>query len=129
MKKTVKTQSWKNVVSKITFDSTGLVPAIVQDHKNGRVLMVAYMNKEALRLTLQTRKATYWSRSRRTLWVKGETSGHVQRVKEIFIDCDADTVLLKVDQRVAACHEGYRSCFFRKLKGKKFVIMERKIEE
>jgi len=95
----------------------GLVPAIVQDHASGRVLMLAYMNPEAWEATLATGKATYFSRSRQTLWVKGETSGHLQLVKEIYIDCDNDTVLLKVEQLGgAACHKGYQSCFYREIK-------------
>jgi len=94
----------------------GLIPAIVQDAASGEVLMLAFMNKEAWDQTLATREAHYFSRSRQTLWHKGDTSGHVQRVKEIRLDCDADTVLLKVEQvGGAACHEGYASCFFRRL--------------
>jgi|UniRef100_A0A7V6DNP6 phosphoribosyl-AMP cyclohydrolase len=104
---------------KITPDFTklgGLIPAIVQDYATGAVLMLAFMNEEAWNLTLSTREAHYYSRSRRTLWHKGGTSGHVQKVKEILLDCDADTVLLKVEQvGNAACHEGYASCFFRRL--------------
>ncbi len=93
----------------------GLIPAIAQDCVSGQVLMLAYMNEEAWNMTLKTREAHYFSRSRQTLWHKGGTSGHVQRVKEIFLDCDADTVLLKVEQvGGAACHEGYASCFFRR---------------
>ena len=94
----------------------GLVPTIVQDFHTGEVLMLAFMNEEAWRETLRTGLATYWSRTRQELWVKGKTSGNVQRVKEIRIDCDDDTVLLKVDQvGGAACHTGYRSCFFKKV--------------
>jgi phosphoribosyl-AMP cyclohydrolase len=94
----------------------GLVPAIVQDNETGEILMLAYMNQEALNATLSTGKATYYSRSRQTLWVKGETSGNVQLVKEIRIDCDADTVLIKVEQLGgAACHTGHRSCFYKKV--------------
>jgi len=98
------------------FEKTnGLVPAIVQDAVSGDVLMLAYMNREAWEHTCRTGKATFFSRSRNKLWVKGETSGHVQEIEEIRLDCDADTVLLKVRQRGgAACHEGYRSCFFRR---------------
>jgi len=117
------------ILSALRFDSKGLIPAIVQDYKNKQVLMVAYMNKKALVKTLDTGRAHYWSRSRKKLWMKGGTSGHIQRVKEIAIDCDSDSVLLKVDQKVAACHEGYRSCFFRRLKGGKLVISERKVKE
>jgi phosphoribosyl-AMP cyclohydrolase len=105
--------------AKITprFDKLGgLLPAIVQDSATGAVLMLAFMNEEAWDLTLKTREAHYFSRSRQTIWHKGDTSGHVQRVKEILLDCDADTVLLKVEQvGGAACHEGYASCFFRRL--------------
>ena len=96
----------------------GLVPVIVQDAADGAVLMLAYMNELAFRRTLETGKATYWSRSRNELWVKGESSGNVQEVEELLIDCDDDTVLLRVRQRGgAACHLGYRSCFFRKADG------------
>ncbi|MFC1882620.1 phosphoribosyl-AMP cyclohydrolase [Thermodesulfobacteriota bacterium] len=96
--------------------SGGLVPAIVQDNETGEILMLAYMNQEALNATLSTGKATYYSRSRQTLWVKGETSGNVQLVKEIRIDCDDDTVLIKVEQLGgAACHTGHRSCFYKKV--------------
>jgi phosphoribosyl-AMP cyclohydrolase len=101
----------------------GLIPAIVQDHKTGDVLMLAYMNREAWLKTLETEKATYWSRSRNSLWIKGETSGHYQVVKEITIDCDADTILLKVQQTGAACHTGYRSCFYRKITAGSFEIV------
>lgn len=104
----------------------GLVPVIVQDHETGEVLMLAYMNQRAWLKTLETGKATYWSRSRNELWVKGETSGHVQIVKEILVDCDADTLLLKVQQvGGAACHTGYRSCFYtRVIEGGKEIIGE-----
>lgn len=94
----------------------GLLPTIAQDADTGEVLMFAYMNREAWERTQATGTATYFSRSRNRLWIKGETSGHVQQVVEIRIDCDLDTVLLKVRQRGAACHEGYRSCFFRRLR-------------
>ena len=94
----------------------GLLPAIVQDDETGEVLMLAYMNRDAWLRTLETGKATFWSRSRNTLWLKGETSGHVQLVREVRIDCDDDTILLRVHQLGgAACHTGYRSCFYRKL--------------
>jgi phosphoribosyl-AMP cyclohydrolase len=96
----------------------GLVPTIVQDFESGEVLMLAFMNEEAWKETLRTGKATYWSRTRQELWIKGKTSGNVQQVKEIRIDCDDDTILLKVDQvGGAACHTGYRSCFFKKVEG------------
>lgn len=94
----------------------GLLPAIVQDYETGEVLMLAFMNEEAWESTLSTGKATYYSRSRQKLWIKGETSGHIQMVREIRIDCDNDTVLLKVKQvGDAACHTGYQSCFYRKI--------------
>jgi phosphoribosyl-AMP cyclohydrolase len=101
----------------IDFDKAGgLVPAIAQDAATGEVLMMAWMNREAYEETLKTRRACYFSRSRNKLWRKGEESGHVQEVREIFIDCDADTILLKVHQiGDAACHEGYKSCFFRRV--------------
>jgi phosphoribosyl-AMP cyclohydrolase len=96
----------------------GLVPAVAQDATTGQVLMLAWMNREAFEETVRTRRAVYFSRSRNRLWRKGEESGNVQQVHEIFVDCDADTILLKVTQiGGAACHEGYASCFFRKLVG------------
>lgn len=105
--------------------NNGLIPAVVQDYRTGEVLMLAYMNEEAFTETLKTRKATYYSRSRKSLWIKGETSGHVQLVKEIRVDCDLDTLLLKVEQiGGAACHKGYRSCFFSKLEGRNLKITE-----
>ena len=96
--------------------SGGLVPAIVQDDETGEVLMLAYMNEEAWNKTLASGKAHYWSRSRQKLWIKGETSGHIQEIQAIYVDCDLDTVVLKVHQiGGAACHEGYPSCFYRKV--------------
>jgi len=106
----------------------GLVPVIVQDHGTREVLMVAYMNKQAWDKTVKTGKAHYYSRSRRGLWFKGEESGHFQVVKNIFIDCDADTVLLQVRQiGGAACHEGYKSCFFRKKAKKEWKVVAKKV--
>jgi len=106
----------------------GLIPAIVQDAETKEVLMMAYMNSESWKATLQTGKATYWSRSRQKLWLKGEESGHFQLIKDIFIDCDNDTILLQVNQLgEAACHTGYKSCFYRKLSGEDFVIIGEKI--
>lgn len=92
-----------------------LITAIAQDYKTGQILMVANMNKEALKKTIETGKAHYWSTSRNEQWLKGESSGHIQTVKEILVDCDMDAVILKIEQKGAACHEGYYSCFFRKL--------------
>ncbi len=107
----------------------GLVPAIIQDHETGQVLMLAYMNKIAWEKTLETGKAWFYSRSRDKQWMKGESSGHVQVVKEVFVDCDDDTVLLKVEQiGGAACHKGYESCFFRKLNGETTIVSERKFD-
>jgi len=105
----------------------GLIPVVTQDYETNDVLMLAYMNRESWLKTLETGRATYWSRSRNTLWVKGETSGNVQIVREILVDCDLDTVVLKVDQvGGAACHMGYRSCFYRKvLDGEMKIISER----
>ncbi len=103
--------SWKD----LKLNSDGLVPVIVQDYKNNQVLMMAYMNEEAYNKTVRSGLMTYWSRSRQSLWLKGETSGHYQHVKELFIDCDNDTILAKVDQEGAACHTGNRTCFYRSL--------------
>ncbi len=101
----------------------GLLPAIVQDHASGEVLMLAYINEKSWKKTMETGKAHYWSRSRKALWLKGESSGHVQVIREILVDCDADTVVFKVEQLGgAACHKGYRSCFFRRVKDGKLVI-------
>lgn len=102
--------------------SGGLLPVIAQDYKSGEVLMLAYMNELALQKTLETGKVHYWSRSRGKLWLKGETSGHVQILKELRIDCDEDAILVKVEQvGTAACHTGHISCFYRKFDGQGFV--------
>ena len=103
--------SHHDLVASLAFDDRGLVPAIAQQEGTGEVLMMAWMNAESLRLTLETGWATYWSRSRGELWRKGETSGHLQRVLAVHADCDADTLLLTVDQTGPACHTGTRSCF------------------
>jgi phosphoribosyl-AMP cyclohydrolase len=106
----------------------GLLPAIVQDFETNEVLMLAYVNRESFDKTVETGKATYWSRSRNALWVKGETSGNLQLVREIRIDCDSDTVLFKVDQKGgAACHLGYRSCFFRSVEDGETKMVGEKI--
>ena len=97
------------------FDANGLIAAIAQDADTGEILMLAWMNAEALTATIETKRATYWSRSRGKLWVKGETSGHFQDVQEILIDCDQDAVVMKVRQTDAACHTGRKSCFYRKI--------------
>ncbi len=102
----------------VKFGADGLIPAVAQDARTGEVLMVAYMNHEALERTLQSGRAWYWSRSRGALWEKGAESGHTQRVREVRVDCDADTVLLVVDQEGPACHTGHRSCFYRDPQGR-----------
>ena len=102
----------------------GLLPAIAQDAGTGEILMVAYMNRQAWQHTLSTGRATYWSTSRNELWVKGDTSGNIQHVREVLVDCDADAILLKVEQvGGVACHEGYRSCFFRRAEGGTFRVI------
>jgi len=98
---------------KLKFDANGLVPAIIQELASGRVLMMAWMNRASLEKTIATGKTHFWSRSRQKFWMKGESSGHTQAVKNIALDCDGDTLLIQVEQIGAACHEGYRSCFFR----------------
>ncbi len=106
----------------------GLIPAVAQDWKTGEVLMLAYINEEAWRKTLETGIATYWTRSRKKLWVKGESSGNIQKVKEILVDCDLDSVIFKIEQvGGSACHEGYPSCFFRRVEkdGSLTIIEER----
>ena len=113
------TEAWLN---KVNWSADGLVPAIAQDASSGRVLMVAWMDREALKRTAETGEAVYWSRSRRKLWRKGEESGHVQKVKEIRLDCDQDVVLLQVEQKGGiACHTGRESCFFSKLDNGQWV--------
>jgi len=99
----------------IKFDDNGLVVAVIQDDASAEVLMVAYMNREALIKTLETGQTHFWSRSRQKTWLKGESSGHIQTVKEIRFDCDADALLIRVEQKVAACHAGYFSCFYRQV--------------
>ncbi len=106
----------KEILSKLKFNEKGLIPAIAQDHENGQVLMMAWMNKESLDLTIKGPHAVYFSRSRNSLWKKGDTSGHLQEVVSITADCDLDCLLLKVKQTGAACHTGVRSCFFNEIK-------------
>ncbi len=101
-------------IEELKFDEKGLIPGIIQDCKTGEVLMLAYMNKESLKRTLESKKTCFWSRSRQKFWVKGETSGNFQFVKEIYYDCDKDALLIKVEQVGVACHTGNKSCFFRK---------------
>jgi phosphoribosyl-AMP cyclohydrolase len=108
----------KNFYQSLKFDDKGLIPAVIQDAKDGAILMVAYMNKESVRRTMRLKKSVFWSRSRQSFWLKGESSGNVQKVKEIRIDCDGDCLLIKVEQiGGAACHTGHRSCFYRKVEG------------
>jgi len=119
-----------DLLEKVSFNDKGLLPVIVQDINGGEVLMMAWMNKEALRKTITSGKAYFWSRSRKKLWLKGESSGHYQLVREMWIDCDEDTLLIKVEQIKAACHKGYKSCFFRKInkEGKLELIGEKVFE-
>lgn len=111
------TNAIDEALDEIRFGPDGLVPAIAQQHDTGEVLMVAWMNREAVRLTLAEQRACYWSRSRQALWRKGETSGQVQYLRELRLDCDGDTLLLLVDQTGVACHTGRRNCFFRAWRG------------
>ncbi len=104
------------LIPKLKFDANGLIPAIAQDHQDGTILMMAWMNAESVSLTLKTGEVHYWSRSRAELWHKGATSGHIQKVKQLFYDCDADTLLIKIEQiGNIACHTGARSCFFNEM--------------
>ena len=113
----------QQLLDRVSFDVNGLVPAIAQQHDSGEVLMVAWMNREALAETVRTGQVCYWSRSRQALWRKGETSGQTQRLKELRIDCDGDVLLLLVDQTGVACHTGRRSCFFTALRDGKLVTI------
>jgi len=105
------------IIDQLKFNADGLIPAIVQDHSTGRVLMMAWMNRDSLEKTIALGRTVFWSRSRQKFWIKGETSGHTQQVKDLAVDCDGDTLLVQVEQTGAACHEGYRSCFFRSIQG------------
>lgn len=119
--------SWLN---KINWTHDGLVPAIAQDKDSGAVLMVAWMNRDALKRTVEGGEAVYWSRSRKKLWHKGEESGHVQKVHEVRLDCDEDVILLKIEQVGGiACHTGRNNCFFQKLEGEKWVSVEPVIKD
>lgn len=116
------------LINEIEFDSAGLVPAVTVD-ANGRVLMLAYMNRESFEKTVATGKATFYSRSRKKLWTKGEESGNVLEVTDIFLDCDGDALVVRVKSGVPACHTGYASCFYRKLeKGNWKIIMKREFD-
>lgn len=110
------------MIEDLKYDSAGLIPAIVQDDESGEVLMMAYMNKESLKMTLESGYTHFWSRSRQKFWKKGETSGHVQEVKAVLVDCDADTLLIRVKQRgPGACHTGHHSCFYRTIGGEEIA--------
>jgi phosphoribosyl-AMP cyclohydrolase len=117
------------IVIEIDFEKgNGLIPVIIQEMSTNEVLMVGYMNREAWEKTLETKRATFWSRSRKELWVKGETSGHFQEVREIYLDCDGDTLLLKVDQiGKAACHTGFRSCFHHRYEDRGWTVSGERI--
>jgi len=114
---------------KLKFDANGLIPAIIQEQGSGRVLMMAWMNRASLEKTITSGRTHFWSRSRQKFWMKGETSGHTQTVKQIAFDCDGDTLLIQVEQVGAACHEGYHSCFFRSVteSGDNFDITEKQL--
>lgn len=114
----------------LKFNSDGLIPAIVQEQATGRVLMMAWMNRASLEKTIASGKTHFWSRSRQKFWMKGETSGHTQQVKDIAFDCDGDTLLIQVDQIGAACHENYKSCFFRSVHtdGQSFRTTEERLK-
>lgn len=111
-----------DMLTALRFNADGLIPAIAQQHDTGEVLMLAWMNREALAETLHTGRVCYWSRSRQGLWRKGETSGQVQRLVSMAVDCDGDTLLLKVDQQGPACHTGRRNCFYNHIEGDKVTI-------
>jgi len=110
-------------LSKINWSEDGLIPVIAQEADSGKILMVAWMNRDALKLTVEKREAVYWSRSRKKIWHKGEESGHIQKIKDIYLDCDGDVLLLMVEQIGGiACHTGRHNCFFQKLEGNEWVI-------
>ena len=103
-------------IEKLKFNGEGLIPAIIQEEGTGRILMMAWMNEASIMSTVETGRTHFWSRSRKKYWMKGESSGHVQEVRDIAFDCDGDTILIQVAQHGAACHEGYKSCFFRSIR-------------
>jgi phosphoribosyl-AMP cyclohydrolase len=117
-------------LDQIKFNKDGLIPAIIQEQSSGRVLMMAWMNRQSLEKTIVSGLTHFWSRTRQQFWMKGETSGHVQRVKDIAFDCDGDTLLIQVEQVGAACHEGYQSCFFRSVReaGEAVTITEARLQ-
>ena len=113
----------------LKYDASGLIPAVVQDAANGDVLMVGYMNRQAVQRTLETGRVTFWSRSRRKFWVKGETSGNTQELVEMRVDCDLDCLLIIARQSGPACHEGYRSCFFRRVQYDRLEIIAERLKK
>jgi phosphoribosyl-AMP cyclohydrolase len=116
-------------INNLKFNEQGLIPAIIQEEGTGRVLMMAWMNVDSIRSTIETGKTHFWSRSRQKYWMKGESSGNTQQVKDVAYDCDADTLLIQVEQIGAACHEGYKSCFFTSVKeGEPEIAEERLID-
>jgi phosphoribosyl-AMP cyclohydrolase len=117
------------ILDELKYDMNGLIPAIVQEYGTGRVLMMAWMNKESLQKTLEIGETVFWSRSRKEFWHKGATSGHTQKVKDVAFDCDKDVLLIQVEQAGAACHEGYKSCFFRSINGGEVKVTEQKLVE
>ena len=127
-----KSKVWTSVnfYDQLKFNPDGLIPAIIQEQTTGRVLMMAWMNRASLEKTLETGQTHFWSRSRQKFWRKGETSGHTQTVEHIAFDCDGDTLLIQVEQIGAACHEGYKSCFFRSVEnqGRSFRVTEQRLE-
>lgn len=127
MKNTEKIDNMDAFLDGLKYDDNGLIAAVIQDHENNEVLMVAYMNREAIQKTLEGPLVHFYSRSRQKMWVKGESSGHTQTVKSVAFDCDKDCFLIKVEQKVAACHVGYRSCFFREIKGDEIVTVDDKV--
>ncbi len=114
---------WSEMIGKLPFNADGLLPAIAQQQDSGEVLMMAWMNREALEETLRTGRVCYWSRSRQKLWRKGESSGQVQILKDLLLDCDGDTILLQVDQTGPACHSGRRSCFYNAVHGDRMEVI------
>ncbi len=115
--------AWADVLASLPFNQDGLLPAIAQQYDSGEVLMMAWMNRESLAETLESGRVCYWSRSRQRLWRKGESSGQVQLLKELLLDCDGDTILLQVDQTGPACHSGRRSCFYNAIRGDRLEVV------
>jgi phosphoribosyl-AMP cyclohydrolase len=119
--------SWSMLKKRSVDGIKGLILAIAQDYKTGEVLMAAFMNKEAFEKTLKTGKVHYYSTSRKKIWLKGESSGNMQKVKELYVDCDMDALLIKINQKGAACHEGYKSCFYRRNTRKNLKVISKRL--